>query len=381
LAAGCASQFDSVSRRDREDAPEGVGQVLQGVVVLRHALPWLSVVQQARTECDEQNMQSAPAQKILLQILQSVKGTDEYIDLVTRYEVKSENNNLLQLALDKPNEQIGKNAAGLLLNFKGINLIEKIINGSDTVQQQKIIKALSGVGNEVSINMLQNIFLSKKYPEPIKKMAATAIGKSNSGEDRVLVLLKNKKVPSSLIPDVVAGVKGAWRQSIRKQAEQYLPEDQKNITAAKAPSLQNILSLKANAGDGFKVFTNTCSVCHKANETGYDFGPRLTEIGSKLPKESLYEAIIHPSAGISFGYEGWEIKMKDGSEITGIISSKTETDIDVKFPGGGTKHIKTSEVKSLNQMKTSMMTEGLYANMSAQDIANLLEFLEQLKKK
>ena len=216
---------------------------------------------------------------------------------------------------------------------------------------------------------------------PLRKQAAGSIGKSGSGEDRVLQLLKNKKIPSALIPDVVAGVKGAWRQSVRKEAESYLPEDEKNDVVKKAPSLQQIESLTPNAGEGLKIFTNNCSVCHKVNETGYDFGPKLTEIGSKLPKEGLYEAIVHPSAGISFGYEGWEIKMKDGSVISGIIASKTETDIDLKFPGGATKHIKTSDVKSMKQMKTSMMTEGLYAGMSAQDMANLLEYLKNLKKK
>jgi hypothetical protein len=34
--------------------------------------------------------QSPVAQKILMQTLQSIRGTEEYIELVTRYEVKSE---------------------------------------------------------------------------------------------------------------------------------------------------------------------------------------------------------------------------------------------------------------------------------------------------
>jgi len=180
---------------------------------------------------------------------------------------------------------------------------------------------------------------------------------------------------------MVAGVKGAWRQSVRKEVESYLPGYEKNDIVKKAPSFRQVESLTANAGEGLKIFSNNCSVCHKVNETGYDFGPKLTEIGSKLPKESLYEAIVHPSAGISFGFEGWEIKMKDGSVISGIITSKTETDLDLKFPGGGTKHIKTSDVKSMEQLKTSMMTEGLYTGMSAQDMANLLEYLKGLVKK
>lgn len=114
---------------------------------------------------------------------------------------------------------------------------------------------------------------------------------------------------------------------------------------------------------------------------GYDFGPKLSEIGSKLPKEGLLEAIVHPSAGIGFGYEGWQLTMKDGSTLAGIIASKTETDIDLKFPGGTHKQLKTSDVQTLTKMKQSMMPEGLYASMSTQDVANLLDYLGGLKKK
>ena len=112
-----------------------------------------------------------------------------------------------------------------------------------------------------------------------------------------------------------------------------------------------------------------------------DFGPKLSEIGSKLPKEGQYMAILHPSAGISFGFEGWEIKMKDGSMLTGIISSKTETDIDLKYPGGATQRIKTADVKSMKQLPDSMMPTGLQESMSSQELVDLVEYLMTLKKK
>jgi hypothetical protein len=43
---------------------------------------------------------------------------------------------------------------------------------------------------------------------------------------------------------------------------------------------------------------------------------------------------LHPDAGISFGYEGWDIKLKDGTQLVGIVASKTETDVVLKMPGG-----------------------------------------------
>ncbi len=325
--------------------------------------------------------ESPLAQKALNEVLQSVNGTDEYIELVSRFQIKSQNNNLLQLAISKPYESVGKDAVGLLLGLGGSNLIWNIVNGKDTLQQNNLLVALAGVGSKRSIDMLQTIALSNKYPMPLRKEAAHKIGNSWSGEDRVLEILKARKVPAGLIPDLVASVNGAWRGSVRSEALSYLPDDGKNKNAKAAPTMAELSPLKASAADGQKIFTTTCTVCHQVNNTGYDFGPSLSEIGSKLPKEGLLDAIVHPSAGIGFGYEGWELKMKDGSTLSGILASKTETDIDIKFPGGSNKQIKTADVQTMTEMKQSMMTDGLYANMSTQDLANLLEYLSGLKKK
>lgn len=324
---------------------------------------------------------TAIAQKALSDVLKSVAGTDEYIELVNRYEVIAENPNLLQLAISKHEERTGRSAASLLLELGGSKLVWDIINGQDVSQKNSLLQSLSGVGSKESVDMLQQIALSDKYDMPLRKEAAGRIGKSWSGEERVLEILKAKKVPADLIPDVVASVKGAWRGSIRSEAASYLPNNGITTASKKTVTMQEINALTGNAEEGKKIFTSVCATCHQVNNSGYDFGPKLSEIGSKLPKESLLESILNPSAGIGFGYEGWELKMKDGSTMTGIIASKTETDIDLKFPGGAKKQIKTADVKMLTQMKESMMTEGLHENLSAQDMANLLEYLSSLKKK
>lgn len=325
--------------------------------------------------------QTPAAQKALQDVLHSVAGTEEYVELVARYEAKAENPNLLQLALNKYDERSGKNAAALLLQLGGSKLVWDVINGADSIKKNNLLASLAGVGSKTSVDLLQTIALSDKYPMPLRKAAAGLIGKSWSGEERVLEILKAKKVPAELMPAVVASVSGAWRGAVRSEAASYLPNDGKTTVAKKAVTMQEIKALKANADEGKKIFTTICAICHQVNNSGYDFGPKLSEIGSKLPKESLLESIVKPSAGIGFGYEGWELKMKDGSIMSGILASKTETDIDLKFPGGSRKQIKTADVKTLTQMKQSMMTEGLHENISAQDMANLLEYLAGLKKK
>ena len=187
---------------------------------------------------------SAVAQNALKNVLLSVNGTDEYNELVERFEVKTENENLLKLALTQPNQSVGRNAAGLLLKLGGSNLAWNVFNGKNEAQKDSLLNALARVGSKSSIDILQTVALSPKYSMPLRKKAAQKIGNSWSGEERVLEILKAKKVPAELIPDVVASVSGAWRGNIRAEASGYLPDAQKNKNTPTCSNDTGIISIK-----------------------------------------------------------------------------------------------------------------------------------------
>ena len=66
-----------------------------------------------------------------------------------------------------------------------------------------------------------------------------------------------------------------------------------------------------DAANGKAVFQRICSTCHEVGDIGINFGPALSEIGGKLPKDALYTSIFDPNAGISFGFEGYELKLRE----------------------------------------------------------------------
>ncbi len=140
--------------------------------------------------------------------------------------------------------------------------------------------------------------------------------------------------------------------------------------------------MKGDAGRGAEVFALAdvaCINCHQVNSKGIDFGPRLSEIGTKLAKEALYESIIDPSAGISFGYEGWQIQLKNGDEALGLIVSETNDELAVKTQNGIVTRYKKSELEKRTKMNISIMPAGLQQAMSVQDLVDLVEYLTTLK--
>ncbi|MEJ7587275.1 MAG: PVC-type heme-binding CxxCH protein [Ferruginibacter sp.] len=125
---------------------------------------------------------SALAQNALNDVLKSIPGTPEYLELITRYELQSQNKELLELAVNKSSEPIGRNAAGLLLKFGGSQLVWKVINGKDSTVTNAILSSLSGVGSKESIGILQKITLTSSFPLEVRKQAAARLGKSGGGK-------------------------------------------------------------------------------------------------------------------------------------------------------------------------------------------------------
>ncbi|MFA6945833.1 MAG: c-type cytochrome, partial [Pedobacter sp.] len=326
-------------------------------------------------------LQSPLARQTLMEVLQAFSGKVDYLDLVRRYELQSETANLLQLAIAKSNEPIGVDAARLLLELKGTAILNESLHTSDSNQINSILTALGGVGNTESVGILENISLQKNQITEVREKAAEMLGKSRPGEDRALELLRTKKAPSELTPYFVAGLKGSRRKAVYDESLTFLPEAVKNIRPKQSVTLNEILTLTGNSKNGAAVFKRSCNVCHQVGQEGFDVGPKLTEIGSKLPKEGLFDAIISPSAGISFGFETWQIEMKDGSSLIGIISSRTATEIELKFQGGINQKISTNNIKTIRTVAESMMPEGLHESMTKQELADIIQYMATLKKK
>ncbi|XWW46225.1 c-type cytochrome [Fibrella sp. USSR17] len=327
---------------------------------------------------------SGAAASALQSLLNQTYGTAEYMELVQRYNPTAENVRLRQLALLKPLDNLGNSAARQLLKQEGGALAWETINGPNADAAMNMVTALRRVGSKESLDILKMVALDEKRAMPLRREATRALGGSQDGEDLVVTLLKSGQLTGDLKGAAYQGVSTAWRKMIRTEAAKYLDGNASGASAGsskKLPGVNELLAMNGDATRGLTVYKNNCSACHQVNGEGQDFGPKLSEIGSKLGKDGQYLAIIYPDAGISFGYEGYEVKFKDGSTMTGIVSSKTETDLQMKFPGGLVQNYKTADVTSIKKLDSSMMPAGLQEAMSTPELVDLVTYLSTLKKK
>ena len=117
------------------------------------------------------------------------------------------------------------------------------------------------------------------------------------------------------------------------------------------------------------------------NKTGINFGPDLSDIGSKYGKAALYSNILDPGAGITFGYEGYLIKTKDGKALLGYIISETNQELTINMIGGVSAKIKITDIISKKPYEYSLMPSGLLDGLKKQEVSGLIEYLASLKEK
>jgi putative heme-binding domain-containing protein len=229
------------------------------------------------------------------------------------------------------------------------------------------------------MDLIQSVINNQNQSLAVRQQAVKSLGWGWGGEDRLLRVVKEGKLPKELEPAAASTLAGVYRQSIREEAAKYLkvadPKEGKLLA-----SVSDLAKRRGVIENGKTISDQYCQTCHVVKGKGADFGPALSEIGDKLPKEAIYDAIIHPDAGISFGYEGYTLKMKDGSEAIGIIASETEDEITLKMPGGVASKYDKGQMLSKNKMESSMMPPNLHQAMTEQELVDLVEYLYSLKK-
>jgi putative membrane-bound dehydrogenase-like protein len=145
--------------------------------------------------------------------------------------------------------------------------------------------------------------------------------------------------------------------------------------AATLPAASEIAKLKGDAKHGQNAIA-VCYTCHRVGTNGVDFGPDLSTFGKQQATEVILDAIAHPSATISHGYEGSEVKTKDGLTITGMILSSGDPLI-IKCMGGLLQTVPRSRIASVTKMTKSLMYEPSQLGLNAQAIADIVAYLKE----
>ena len=135
----------------------------------------------------------------------------------------------------------------------------------------------------------------------------------------------------------------------------------------------DVLKLTGNAKNGAQLVTR-CVMCHQFNGQGVEFGPNLDGWGRSQPADIIAQAILDPSKDIAHGYDGQEIKTKDGATIHGMLLTEGDIMI-VRSMGGVNQFVPKSRVQKRGKLDRSMMLSAFQLGLTAQDVADIVAYM------
>lgn len=137
---------------------------------------------------------------------------------------------------------------------------------------------------------------------------------------------------------------------------------------------QNAVRFAGDARQGRELFARRCSDCHRLGGVGQALGPDLLTSRTR-GKNALLTAILEPNATIPREYATSVVETKDGEYVAGILAEENALTVTLRQPGGVQQVWPKLNVEWNTLQDWSLMPEGLEEGLTAQDMANLLEYL------
>jgi putative heme-binding domain-containing protein len=134
---------------------------------------------------------------------------------------------------------------------------------------------------------------------------------------------------------------------------------------------------------GAVVFRDAlCVRCHRSGARGPAVGPDLTHVAGRFSRRDMLESILEPSKVVAENYRNVQIRTTDGRTIVGRVliagdyRSETLQIATEPLRPGVVVELNKKEVEENRMSDSSPMPRGLLDTFTAQEVLDLLAFLE-----
>jgi putative membrane-bound dehydrogenase-like protein len=141
---------------------------------------------------------------------------------------------------------------------------------------------------------------------------------------------------------------------------------------------ETVLQLPSDRERGAKLFEKHCQQCHTVQGVGNRVGPELVGVRKRDPR-ALLQDILDPNAAVDPRYVSHVVVTKDGRLYSGIIEAETGQAITLVTSENQRYTLAYEDIEELRSTGASLMPEGLEADLTPQDLADLLRYLRELQ--
>jgi len=231
----------------------------------------------------------------------------------------------------------------------------------------RLMEGLSSFG-PLELPIVLDGLLRIDDPEIDRKMLQSlpSVGGAKSlNIDRVVGMLKSRSKETV----------DQWRQTLSQ-----LQQPSGEISKAVDGWLKELPA--GDATRGYHVFRSdkaACSACHRIGYVGGEIGPVLSQIGRSRTRRDLVEAIVFPSARLEQSFRSTKVRMNDGEIMNGLVVDESPQSITLQVAADRRVVVMREDIEESGPSDVSIMPAGLDQQVSRQEFADLLAFLENAK--
>lgn len=311
--------------------------------------------------------------------LEKAKGTPQFVELVRGFGATGQGHALLETAVKIANDPAAADAMKTF--FAEADWQQTLNEALQSPQGADILNLLGTVSGPRGVNRLSGMVTNPQVKPELRQGAVSALARTEAGAQALLKIADEGKFPEDLKLAAASALARIQYANLKDAIAKNFPMPNA-LGGQPLPPIAELVKLAGDAAKGKAIFEraeSSCITCHRVGDKGVDFGPALSEIGTKLPKETIFESIINPNAGVSMGFETWQLSLKDGSSAMGLLRSETQDEVVLALPGGATTKVAKNAIAKRDKLPNSMMPSGLNQSLSKDDLVNLVAYLSSLK--
>ncbi len=202
---------------------------------------------------------------------------------------------------------------------------------------------------------------------------------TTSGALSVLHAIDQNKLDEPTKKALIAKAASHPNRNVRDLFERFLPPAQRSQILGDSIQPQQILTLHGDAEQGQRLFFETaalqCRSCHQIAGKGVATGPDLTRLTKRSSRAELLESLLDPSKFVDPKYESYVVATSDGRTFVGLLMKRSTAEVVIKDAQNNEIRIAADDIEDIQRQRKSLMPGGLLRDLTAQEAADLLDFL------
>lgn len=118
-----------------------------------------------------------------------------------------------------------------------------------------------------------------------------------------------------------------------------------------------------------------CAKCHRMGQVGKAIGPDLSSLAKRFTRKEALESILFPSHVISDQYATKRVLTTDGKVLSGILSTNIDGSVTIRDSNLRETVVAEQDVDQVHPSKVSLMPSGLFDNLSAEEIRDMMAYM------